>query len=236
MKNILLFLFGLFCGAQSFAQDPDLYRTWYLHSYGIDLGETSYLSDVQPFLSIDMTIDNQLFFTGLACNEYGGEYNYETTSDLLELTFFDLCLCGTCNNPPQSHVDLENDYFSYYFNMEGQFYDYEIWTDVNTGIMRLRLESIPGYFLEYQNEPVLNISNQNLVEFYIYPNPVSDQLFITSENLQIETIKIYSISGKEVMNFESNEESIDVSSLSEGLYFIEVSSLEGKSIQKFVKE
>ena len=236
MKNILLFLFGLFCGAQSFAQDPDLYQTWYLSSYSFDQGDTYYLADVIPFLPIDVTIDNSLTFSGEACNEYAGAFTYDAPNDLLVLDFFDICLCGACNNPPQSHVDLENNYFSYYFGMEGMSYEYQIWTDPSTGIMGLTLESIPGFILEYQNVPVLGISEKIIPDFTMSPNPTSDFLSIISENQTIKELSIYSLHGNTVMKPVVTNQSIDVSLLSSGIYFLEITTENGKAVERFIKD
>ena len=238
MKKRLAFLVLSVFIAQSYGQDPnpDLFQTWYLASYSDDLGETHYLTDVEPFLSIDMTIDDQLGFTGLACNEYGGEFLYDTTTDRLELVFFDLCLCGTCNNPPPSHVSLENDYFDYFFGQEGSFYEYVLSTDSGTGIMGLALESIPGFTLEYQNAPVLGTSDFKTTLITMSPNPVSETLFITTEGASVEEFSIYSIGGERVVSKISVANQIDVSGLNAGLYFAEITTSEGTSIQKFIKQ
>jgi len=207
-----------------------------LVSYSYDQGDPNYLADVEPFLSVDMRIDEQLFVEGIACNQYGAEFLYDTPNDLLELTFFGICICGTCTNPPQSHVDLENDYFDYFLGREGEFYEYVLWTDSGTGIMGLTLESIPGFILEYQNEPVLGTSAFNAPKFTIHPNPVSETLFITSEGQPIEYISVYTISGKRVLSKTLNTNQIDVSGLKAGLYFAEITTSEGKSVQKFIKK
>ena len=240
MKKLLLLLLISASSFQSFAQDPDpdLFQTWYLSSYSNDLGETFYLADVEPFLSVDMTITDQgePFMEGIACNQYGGEFLYDSPNDRLELTFFEICLCGTCNNPPPSHVALENDYFEYFFGMEGEFYEYVISTDSGTGIMGLTLESLPGFTLVYQNEPILGVTEIDSNSFAVTPNPVSDILFITSEGALIQSISIYSISGKRIISEASYANQIDVSSLIAGLYFAEITTSEGKSVQKFIKK
>ena len=238
MKKLLLLLFFSTISFQGVAQDPDpdLFQTWYLYSYSYELGDTFYVADVEPFLSVDMTIDEQLFFNGIACNEYGGEFIYNTTFEVLELTFFDVCLCGTCNNPPASHTNLENNYFEYFLGGGGPYYQYEIWTDFPSGTMGLTLENTPGFILQYQNVPVLGTSVFNTTEFVISPNPVSETLFITSEGTPIQSISIYSISGKRILSERAISNQLDVSGLKAGLYFAEIATSEGKSIQKFIKK
>ncbi len=77
-----------------------------------------------------------------------------------------------------------------------------------------------------------NIEN-NLNRFNIYPNPVQKRLYIDSQQL-IENLTIYNIQGQLILNEISNN--IDVSFLSTGLYFVQV-TIDGKSeTKKFVKE
>jgi len=67
----------------------------------------------------------------------------------------------------------------------------------------------------------------------IYPNPTQDILNIESQQ-QIETVKIYSLQGQLIK--ESSKSSLDVSQLTAGLYFVQV-TIEGKIItKKFIKE
>jgi photosystem II stability/assembly factor-like uncharacterized protein len=63
----------------------------------------------------------------------------------------------------------------------------------------------------------------------IYPNPVSDFLYLP-KNSSNERIKIYSTIGICVSDFDPCEK-VDVSSLSPGMYFVQL----GDQIQKFVK-
>ena len=95
----------------------------------------------------------------------------------------------------------------------------------------------PGFELNYQNFPIpLSVSDLSLSKFSIYPNPVSDQLFISSKNTVIETISIYSLTGKKVFEGANKTNSIDVSTLSKGMYFVEISSASGKSVKRFIKK
>ncbi|MEX1003596.1 MAG: S8 family serine peptidase [Crocinitomicaceae bacterium] len=70
--------------------------------------------------------------------------------------------------------------------------------------------------------------------FHIYPNPASEQLYIKSTH-NIESVIIYTLDGKNVSR-EGAVHSIDISSLSNGVYLIEVLTDGGSSIQKFIKQ
>ena len=78
----------------------------------------------------------------------------------------------------------------------------------------------------------LNVSLEEgpAIEFSIYPNPASHQITISS-NLEIEyTTTIFDLSGNITVN--SIEKIIDISSLSSGIYLIEVNWLDGNKSRK----
>lgn len=73
-------------------------------------------------------------------------------------------------------------------------------------------------------------------KFNIYPNPVNDRLVIDTEE-NVRTVNIYNILGVAVYstnNFAQNE--INVSDLSEGIYFISIETDNGKIVKKFIKK
>ena len=69
----------------------------------------------------------------------------------------------------------------------------------------------------------------------IHPNPVSDYIYISSNNIVIDSITIYSLTGKEVLEDSKRVNSINVSSLSKGMYFMEIYTDAGRSVKKFIK-
>lgn len=71
----------------------------------------------------------------------------------------------------------------------------------------------------------------------IYPNPVSDELIVTSEtNLQIENVAIYSLEGRlvrqQTSNFNQEEIRINVTKFAAGFYILKIRTTENKSITK----
>lgn len=231
MKKLILTCCALLLLSKSFAQNPDLSRTWYLTSYSYGLGETYFVEDVQPHISPYITIDEFLGFIGeAACSFYIGEFSYNTNQNLLILDNFDstLTLCDF-----QSHNDFENDYFGYF--VASQSYTYEIYTDTATNDSYLTISVAPGFDLVYQDFP-LSVLENVAVEFKIFPNPVSETLFIKSKIETIEKLNVYSINGRLMFSKNNNPASIDVSLLSNGIYFLEIISEKGKSIQKFIKK
>ena len=61
----------------------------------------------------------------------------------------------------------------------------------------------------------------------MYPNPVKNQLYVTTENLQ--SIEVYNIVGQQVL--VTQKDVVDMSALTEGIYFVRVIS-DGKMITK----
>ena len=73
-------------------------------------------------------------------------------------------------------------------------------------------------------------------EMKIYPNPVNDILKFETER-KIQTVKIFTVSGKLVMqfvNFPKNE--INVSRLTPGIYFLKIYFKTGNKIIRFIKQ
>ena len=73
---------------------------------------------------------------------------------------------------------------------------------------------------------------------FIYPNPASSILnFIVKNNITISTITINDISGKEIYKAgNAINNSIDVSNLSSGVYFVTFTSESNSITKKFIKE
>ncbi|MCA6422686.1 MAG: T9SS type A sorting domain-containing protein [Flavobacterium sp.] len=80
----------------------------------------------------------------------------------------------------------------------------------------------------------LNYSNQDL--FSIYPNPAQSIINIDSvNNISIDSLKIFDIFGKLLLEKTKNTNQVTIENLSNGIYIIEVAS-EGKIIKKkFIK-
>ena len=83
----------------------------------------------------------------------------------------------------------------------------------------------------------LSIIDETLVDVTIYPNPVEDELTIkTSADIINKIATVFDINGKRVLNLKLNTTTIDVSSLTGGIYFLRLES-DGKTMKrKFIKK
>lgn len=86
--------------------------------------------------------------------------------------------------------------------------------------------------------PKLSTNSVQLASFKIYPNPTESSWNLKSKNENISSISVFDILGKSVISLapNSNEATIDGSSLKSGLYFAQVKTANGVSSLKLVKQ
>jgi hypothetical protein len=86
----------------------------------------------------------------------------------------------------------------------------------------------------------LGVTENQILNFQIYPNPASNQINISFEkNIEKANLKIISILGQTVFekqNVSGNNLSFDVSNIANGVYIIQVSDGISVSNSKFVKQ
>ncbi len=70
----------------------------------------------------------------------------------------------------------------------------------------------------------------------IFPNPVKDVLQIKNNELKIKLIEIVDLSGKVIYEFNNFRNQINVSALSQGIYFLKLKTDKETVMKKFVKE
>lgn len=79
-----------------------------------------------------------------------------------------------------------------------------------------------------------NESFDNKPNFTMYPNPVKNELFISSEN-DIQKVEIYNITGQRILEV-NNSKRINTSSLRNGIYMVKLTSENGGvSVKKLIK-
>jgi uncharacterized repeat protein (TIGR01451 family) len=71
----------------------------------------------------------------------------------------------------------------------------------------------------------------------LYPNPTKDKVYINGEN-NLQSIQLYDVQGRllQTQLVEGNESVVDISTQSNGVYFIKVTSDKGIKVGKVVKE
>ncbi|MEI6489222.1 MAG: T9SS type A sorting domain-containing protein [Bacteroidota bacterium] len=101
------------------------------------------------------------------------------------------------------------------------------------------------YYIDDINVHCVNCSGIGIDEILeqnnvsVYPNPASNTITIESTKCKVQSIKIYNVLGEQVNSLKLTGNSkieIDVSNLTQGVYFVEVETEKGIVRKKFVKE
>ena len=76
------------------------------------------------------------------------------------------------------------------------------------------------------------------IYFDIYPNPVNDKLYIETET-EIKEVVVYDVYGR-VQNLRNSKtqklrNSIDVTDLNSGVYFVKIVTSEGEVVKRIIK-
>jgi hypothetical protein len=81
----------------------------------------------------------------------------------------------------------------------------------------------------------ISLNSENIFEISVFPNPTTDILFIKS-SINEGTISIIDISGIEVFssNISKNITELDLSNLTKGIYFINISGISANYYQKII--
>ena len=86
-------------------------------------------------------------------------------------------------------------------------------------------------------KPILSIAEKG--EIVVKPNPTKNQLQVTSYELQINDVEIYSVMGQKLNNYQISivnyQLTIDVSHLANGVYYLKIQTDNGIVMKKFVK-
>ena len=78
-------------------------------------------------------------------------------------------------------------------------------------------------------------SNELASKINFYPNPAKNTLSFNSNDLAIDSILFYTVEGKEVLNIKNfTNNTLDISSLSKGIYSVRVTTQEGVLNKKII--
>ncbi len=216
--------------------DPEavLHRTWYLYSVS-ENGITYNISSTDtPTFILGSDVDvffGSIHFSGTGdCNDFTGEYGiYFNNGD--EIKIFNFTPTTNICNPAS---DFETAYFSVLGDETANTFSFEL---TNNGD-NLILTNVPntsgrsintvGDVLTFSKQSLSTIDFNDLVNtISIFENPVEDQLRLRADNniLANDVIyNIYSIEGKLIESSSLKTNTINVSTIKTGVYFISFSS------------
>jgi hypothetical protein len=231
MKKLILLIYFVIANFQCFGQSGALFQDWYLLSYEFN-GEQYNISEISPNISPDLIINQDLSFSGIAaCNDYTGNFSYDTINDLLYVEGFATTL-DICNY--QTHTDFELNYFSF-FEINNSF-SYDTLFDESFEYLDLILSE--GFLLHYRNSPlVFSVESMDFFEVLIYPNPIENTLHIKNiHGVTLNTLQVYDVLGNLVLEQHDSLVQIDFTGIASGLYFVVIIRPEGNLVKKVVKE
>ena len=79
--------------------------------------------------------------------------------------------------------------------------------------------------------------NEETSTLLIYPNPATDNIYISNINEKSVVVKIYDVSGRLVLETKvSDKEHINISTLSKGMYQIKLEGRDWRETKKLIKE
>ncbi len=73
------------------------------------------------------------------------------------------------------------------------------------------------------------------MQISVFPNPATDYLKISPVD-GVGSVKIYSLDGQELMSTVLNNNQLDISSLRNGIYIVQIETGEQVYRQKFIKQ
>lgn len=234
MKQTYLLIF-LMVFSYTSAQNAELFENnWYLQKLtieGVDY-EAPDNSEIE-FIPLNIFPDT---FNTIVCLGLSG---HDLTISNTEINVFEFVILpgDSCSLPDNN--DYEHLYYNSFFewqNLDKTF----LYTIEEVGdSLSLTLTNNSGDQAFYGNEK-LQVIEFEKTQYSIYPNPARNELFLNSKSSTGNlNIKIFNIEGK-LLSFQNlelkNQTSLNVSSLSNGIYFLSIEDESGNAtIKKFVK-
>lgn len=165
------------------------------------------------------------------------------TGGLLNAELFSEISGGGATNQILSPIDLDADpdtWKSFEFTVN-------LGADVGGGISLL-FSAVTGggnsanIFIDnvsvVNNDQVLSTKVFEIAGLTAYPNPTQDTWTVKTQNIKMASIEVFDILGKSVLSLkpEATEATINASQLKSGLYFAKISTVNGSSSLKLVKQ
>ena len=242
MKTFTLILFCfLFNSFQSQAQTQELLdNTWYLEKVVID--EVEYLTPSndeinQVILDFDTDFINT-YPAPSACFAFLGSIDFNNNNSSFSNS-------DASPSFPECNQEENSNFYVYYIDEfywlesgnETQIFEYNI-TEESSTLKKLSITNTNDDQAVYYSQTLSTEDVDGFGSVQLYPNPAQNEFSVESD-LSLDIIKIYNQFGQLVEKFDvkDTQSSYDISTLSTGLYFIELSSVDGKkSVRKIIKK
>ncbi len=228
--------------------DPDLFdQEWHLYEiFDTDFNEQFNVVGYQPYggsptipqITPYVIIDNSLNFSGLGiCNTFEGGLEDDGTG-----FNFRTVITSQTGNSCGFYEDMDEPYIIGPFGyVDGDPTYYTIInvaiTDDADGFQTLTYATQPFVDYTYRNKAILGIETVREPWLVIYPNPSTGLFRIDGNNLMIRSVSLYTSTGNKVSlkGFDPSMNSVDISHVSAGVYFLAIQTLSGTEVHKIVK-
>lgn len=231
----LLFLIFIVCAANSTqAQEPELLETnWYIDYLILD--DVTYNNPIVNAIGIldpNMVFDVDVAYAAMhpESDSFFANVSYDPVDPAFTFANMGITLPGC-----QAYCEFAGKYFEL---LIGDFvetnFTYEIIVNSDDSLS-LTITRTDGNFAVYQDSRILGTEDTALSKVRLFPNPTTDILFI-SELDNIQHLVAYDRIGRKLLEIVPEGNSIDVSSLPQGLYFLEIISHTQKEIFNFIKK
>ena len=241
MKKIAFFFCFIICTVHTFYAQQELLTStdWYIDFIVLDgVTHPSPITGNTGPINTNITFENDIafavidpesdsFFANITYNDNDGEFTFTDPA---------ITLPGC-----QAFCDFADLYFTLlagnFMNVNVTF-SYEIVIlDGEDGGIILTITDENGDIAVYQDAPILSTNDVLLLNASVYPNPTSDILYMDVENTTINNVSLFDINGKklETIIMDSNN-SVDISLLPKGIYFINISTDVGNTVRKIIKD
>ncbi|MDT0295234.1 BspA family leucine-rich repeat surface protein [Mesonia ostreae] len=179
------------------------------------------------------TLHPKLDYTTLRPVSASHNYRIEVTNENeVEFIFDGINLPDEYTNEPASHGFVAYKIKPKSDVAVGDFItgDAQIYFDFNAPIIT---NMVSTEIIDNLNVSIYDLANN----ISIYPNPTQNTLHIEVKNNQeVEQIKIYNLSGLELINIKDNKQQLNLESLSAGIYFIQIQTHLGTVNKRFIKK
>lgn len=242
MNKLMILMLTFFGTMVVYSQDPDpaiFEDSWYLTELTVDgsIVETPSNPDFS-LITLDLRELPTMGMTTVVCNSIGASIT-EFTDTFFDTNGFAL-FTYNCFEP--STFVFESIYFTEFYldgNLKETF-TYLIESGTNT-ILWLTVTNVNGDTARYGNLAALGIEDVVDNTFVLYPNPVTEKLFLQlSTGVIAQEIVIYDMQGRLISQEVPTQTSlieIETASLYSGLYFVQVMDEKDQiSVERFIKE
>lgn len=233
MKKILLFIFiSIFFISTKAQSNHGIIGDWELveiNHYGTLIEAPSNSEVDRILMRYYFEIDVFVFETRM-CGSING-LTFPNSNDFI------LIPIGVSNEPCilNENQEFQELYFQFYLEDTNGLHTYTVVEDLGSNLRELIITNSVGNTATYISY-LLNAGDLEELSFIIYPNPASETLYIQNQSAPIDSYMILDVTGKIIQRGNEVTDTITISELSAGIYFLEISSEGKRAIKKFVKK